>query len=215
VPTPGLDESARTAFESLGQRRRYAAGRTLFREGEASDRVFLIHSGRVKVVTVSAEGRELLLAVRGPGELIGEMSVLDGQPRSASAITLEPVEAFTVDAAGFTAFLEAAPATALSLLRVLTERLRDSDRALLQFSARDVSSRVAARLAALAMEHGEEVAGGTRITVPLTQAELASYTGASREAVSRALQQLREDGVVSTARRGIVVLDLDRLRAQM
>ena len=192
--------------------RRYRAGSWLFYEGDASDRVFIVRSGRVKIVDVTDDGREVILALCGPGTLLGELSAIDGEPRSAAAIALDPVEAVLVDSVDFVAWLDATPGAATAILRLMAGRLRMSDRRRVEFTALDVVGRVASRLVELADEYGEPEGAGVRIALPITQQDLAAYTGSSREAVSKALQSLRSRGLVETHRRGFSVLDLEGLR---
>jgi CRP/FNR family cyclic AMP-dependent transcriptional regulator len=195
-----------------GRARRFRRGATLFNEGDSSDHIALVTRGRVKVSYLTERGDEILLAVRGPGDLLGELSALDGQPRSATVTALEPVEAHVVGAVGFKAFLEAHPVVALRLLEMMARRLRDSDRVRVEFGAFDTLGRVARRLVELASAYGEPSKTGIRIALPLTQQELAGWIGSSREAVSKALRTLRNQGIVATRRGSIVVLDLDALR---
>jgi CRP-like cAMP-binding protein len=163
-------------------------------------------------VQVTADGREVLLGVRGKGELIGEWSVIDGLPRSASAVALEPVDAVQLDAVQFLGFLEASPKATLWMLRSVLARLRDSDRKRAEFASSDAAGRLARRLTELAERHGQPVDGGIRITLPLSQDELAGWTGASREAVAKALAQFRGRGWLSTERRRITLHDVDALK---
>jgi CRP-like cAMP-binding protein len=207
-----LDETARGELLARGIKRRYPAGATLFAEGDRSDRCFLLERGNVKIVQVTADGREVVLGVRGGGELIGDWSVIDGLPRSASAVALEPVEAVQLDAMQFLGFLEASPKATLWMLRSVLSRLRDSDRARAEFASSDAAGRLARRLAELADQHGQPVDGGVRITLPLSQEELAGWTGASREAIAKALAQFRNRGWLSTERRRITLHDLEALR---
>jgi CRP/FNR family cyclic AMP-dependent transcriptional regulator len=207
-----LDEAARAELLARGIRRRYQAGATLFAEGDRSDRCFLLQRGNVKIVQVTADGREVVLGVRGSGELIGDWSVIDGLPRSASAVALEPVDALQLDAMQFLGFLEVSPKATLWMLRSVLHRLRDSDRKRAEFAASDAAGRLARRLAELADEHGQPVDGGIRITLPLSQEELAGWTGSSREAIAKALAQFRSRGWLSTERRRITVHDVDALR---
>src|SRR3954469_22071081 len=206
-----LDDGARAELLARGIKRRYQAGATLFAEGDRSDRCFLLERGNVKIVQVTADGREVVLGVRGGGDLIGDWSVIDGLPRSASAVALEPVEAVQLDAMQFLGFLEVSPKATLWLLRSVLHRLRDSDRKRAEFASSDAAGRVARRLAELADQHGQPVDGGVRITLPLSQEELAGWTGASREAVAKALAQFRGRGWLSTERRRITLHDLDAL----
>jgi CRP/FNR family transcriptional regulator, cyclic AMP receptor protein len=169
-------------------------------------------SGRAKVSTTTEEGKEVILAFRGPGDLLGELSAIDGEPRSASVEAIEPVEALAVASADFRAFLTEHPSIALMLLETVTRRLRDADRKRVEYGAHDATGRVAARLVELAEQYGEQGPDGIRIGLPLTQEELAGWTGASREAVSKALQTLRSAGWVATERRRITIHDLEALR---
>lgn len=195
-----------------GIRRRYRRGAMIFSEGETSDRVMIVLEGRAKISHFTEDGREVVLAVRGPGDLLGELSAVDGEPRSATASAIDPVEALVVPAQDFLSFLQSQPRVATILLKTVTGRLRDADRKRIEFAAQDTLGRVAARLLELAERFGEDDAGAVRITVPLSQQELAGWTGSSREAVSKALQTLRRRGWVETHRRGVTVRDVESLR---
>lgn len=207
-----LTPDERRALLQLGRRRRFRRGAVLFREGERSDGVFLVLEGRVKVSYFTDAGREIVLSVRGPGDLLGELSTLDGEPRSASGIAMGTVEAVLVPAEAFLAFLEAHPRVSLALLRMLSRRLREATRRRIEYGAYDTLGRVARRLVELAREG--TLPAGTEIEIPLrlSQEELAGWVGASREAVSKALRVLRRRGWVATHRRGVVILDLEALR---
>jgi CRP-like cAMP-binding protein len=202
----------RAALTRRATSREYDRGVALFHEREASDRVVVIRSGRVKVASVTEDGREVVFAFRGPGDLLGELSAIDGRPRSATVSALEPVEALVVAASDFRGFLHQHPRVALLLLEMLSRRLRDADRKRVEFAAYDTVGRVAARLVELAGEHGRTAEAGLEITLPLSQDELAGWTGSSREAVSKALHTMRALGWVETARRRITVVDLEALR---
>ena len=197
---------------SLGGPRRHGPGSALFHEREPGDRVLVLLTGRVKLVTVTPDGHEVVLAIREPGDLIGEMSALDGEDRVATAIALEPVEVRAIPNAQFTGYLERTPGAALALARLLCRRLRDADHKRAEHLATDTVGRVSARLVELAERFGTETADGVRIDVPITQEELAGWTGSSREAVIRALRTLRELGLISTGRRSVTILDLGALR---
>ncbi|MGH2746434.1 MAG: Crp/Fnr family transcriptional regulator [Actinomycetota bacterium] len=198
-------------LKGRGRTRTWPRGANLFVEGDRSEHVALITSGRVKVSYYTEDGREIVLALREPGDLLGDQSGLDGGPRGASASALESVQALVIQADDFKAFLEEHPRVALLLLKMLSLRLRDADRKRIEFGAYDSVGRVARRLVELAERFGETSQEGIRITAPLSQQELAAWTGSSREAVSKALQTLRERGWIETHRRGITVVDLDAL----
>ena len=195
-----------------GHRRRLPTGTPLFLEGTRSDTVVLVISGRVKVFTSATDGTEVVLAVRGPGALLGELAAIDEQPRSASGLSMEPVEILTVGSREFTAFLHTHPRTMWLLLRLLTDRLRDADRKRAEFGVYDTPSRVARRLVELAERFGEPTESGIRITVPFTQDELAGWVGASLEGVAKALRDFRDRGYLHTQRRTVTVLDIEGLR---
>lgn len=201
-------------LRNRGVRRSFRRGAFLMTEGETSDHVIVLLSGRAKVSSYTAEGREVVLAVRGPGDLLGELSAFDGEPRLATVSALEPVEALIMPSERFTRFLEDHPRLAILLLETMTRRLRDSDRKRVEFGAYDTPGRVARRLIELVERYGENEGDNVRISLSLTQDELAGWTGSSREAVSKALREFRDRGWVTTGRRSIVVLDVDALRSR-
>jgi CRP-like cAMP-binding protein len=125
---------------------------------------------------------------------------------------LEPVDAVQLDAAQFLSFLEVSPKAAMWLVRSVLGRIRDADRKRAEFASSDAAGRLARRLAELAEDHGEQDGTDVRIVLPLSQEELAGWTGASREAVAKALAQFRSRGWLSTERRRITVHDLEALR---
>ena len=176
--------------------------------------MLVLLDGRAKVVALTPAGREVIVAVRGPGDLLGEMSAFDGEPRSATVATLEPVDALLVPGSAFAAFLERRPRVALVILRMVAGRLRYADAQQADFATHDVVGRVAHRLVELCERFGEPGADRIEIELPLSQEELAAWTGASREAVSKALQLLRSLRIVETRRRRVAVLDLEALRAR-
>ena len=199
-------------LRELGRRRRHVAGTALFREREPGDCVLVIVAGRVKLVTLTRDGHEVVLGIREPGDLIGEMSALNREDRTATAIALEPVEARAITVPDFIAFLESTPGAALALARLLCARLRDADRKRAEHLALDTLGRVAARLVELAERFGSPTADGVVVEVHITQEDLAGWTGSSREAVIKALRKLRELGLIATGRRSVTVLDLAALR---
>ena len=202
-------------LHAVGRVQRFAKGARLLSERQVGDRVMVLLAGRVKIVGVNATGRDVVFDFRVAGELVGELSAIDGAPRSGSVEALERVEALTILAPDFLAFFERHPRVMLHVMRMLCGRLRDADRKLSEFAAADSTGRVAARLLELAERFGEGGPDGTIIIeLPLTQEELAGWTGSSREAVARALQTMRELGWVHTARRRITICDQAALRAR-
>ncbi|MGH2811743.1 MAG: Crp/Fnr family transcriptional regulator, partial [Actinomycetota bacterium] len=199
-------------LERYGTRQTYNRGECIFHEGDPPERVFLILSGRVKVAWNTEDGREVILAVREAGDLLGELSAIDGDTRSATASVLEAVEVIAVQADAFKKFLEDHPRVSRLMIEMLSRRLRDADLKRIELSGMPAVRRVARRLLEMVERFGKSGEAGHRITLPLSQSELAAWTGVSREAVSKALQNLKARGIVETHRRGITVLALDELR---
>ena len=212
--TADTDLSAQDVADlcAAGRTRRYTRGDILMIEGSDPAEVFVLRRGRVKVSYETADGREVLLAVRAPGALLGELSAIDGEPRVATVSAIDDVEAVAVSVAQFHAFLRSHPDAAVALLRSLSRRLRESDRKRVEFAAWDTVGRVARLLLELAEQHGERTDGGVRINLPLTQQELAAWTASSREAVNKALRALRARGWVTTHRKAVVIVDVAALR---
>jgi CRP-like cAMP-binding protein len=209
-----LSEEDRAAFEVLGRLRRYDPGRVLILEGEHVGHVLLLLDGRVKVTSMTADGRELLLSVCGPGEIMGELAALGGerQPCSATVTTLDPVRAQVVPTKEFLDYVERHPKALLILTRAIIERLRAADRRRLEFGSYDAPGRVARLLVEMAEEHGRTTVAGIEIGLPLSQEELAGLITASRESVARSLTSLRRRGLITTGRRSVTVCDMDALR---
>lgn len=212
VPGGFLTEDEWRTLEASGRSRRFRPRQRLFREGEPGNHVLAILRGRVKVSVQTRSGREILLAVKEPGDLVGELSVIDGRPRSATATALDAVEALVVPAPAFTEFVEGHPRIAVRLLHTLAALVRDADQRSLDRDTGDVTCRVARRLVDLAERVGEHRGSGVEITLGLSQDDLAAWVGATREATSRALARLRADGCLTTGRQRIVLTDLTALR---
>lgn len=206
-----LDEAARAGLRSRAAARSWPAGATLFHEGDDADHVVVLTSGLVKAVAVSDDGQTATLALRGPGQVLGELAAVDGGTRSASVVAIEAVEALSIPVGVFREFLREQPGAALALLAGVADRLRDASRRQAEFGSLEATARVARMLAELGDSYGETVADGVRIDL-VSQDELASLCGASREAVARALRTLRSDDVVRTGRRTVTIRDMDRLR---
>ncbi|TDD67341.1 Crp/Fnr family transcriptional regulator [Actinomadura rubrisoli] len=216
-----LTSAERDDLESRGRIRDFDRGETLFTEGEQSSWVAVLLKGRVKAFSYREHGGEALLAVRGPGALLGEVAAIDGLPRSATVAALEPAQLLAVTAEEFMAFLQVHGRVSILIMRMLCQRWRDADRKRVEFGMFDATGRVAQRLVELAERfgvpyerRGQDPGSGqsVRITLNLSQEELAGWVGASREAVSKALRTLRRHGWIETGRRRVIVHDLQALR---
>jgi CRP-like cAMP-binding protein len=209
-----LDEPARKALLRAGTERFYRAARPVYDEGRSAQTLAVLLAGRVKVAITTRDGTDLLLALRGPGDLIGELSTLVGEDRSATVTAIDDVRLLVVPYGDFDDLLAIHPSMLATLVRTLVARVRESDLHRIELE-QDTDERLARQLIRLAERFGQaQPDGSVRIGLPLTQEELAGLTWASRGAVAEALRRLRAAGLVQTARRQIVVLDLDGLRAK-
>lgn len=212
-----LRPTERQALLALGRLTQYRTGDSLLVEGDRSRFVLVLHGGPVKVVVHASSGGEYLLGLRGRGDLLGEMSYLDSQPRSASVMALRSVQANKVCAEQFGVFLEEHSRAGYELSRYVVGRLRDADRSRLEVSTHDAAFRVTRLLRSLA--HGS-MTGSIRqwAIIPVTQGQLAQLAHAAEVTVHRVLRELRTRRMVCTAYRSIevpCVICLDLLLAEM
>jgi len=205
-----LDPDARAALLGLGRVRRYRRGATIVLQGARDDTVFVVLEGRVKITLDTPDGREVVLSVLGPGDLLGEWEAIDPElvTRAASEVALEPVECRVFTADDLCRFLVAHPAAALQLLRLTIRNFLTADRRRVDATALDASHRLAHFLVERADAQRE-----SELDIALTQEELASLLASSRESVVRALTVLRTRGLIETGRRQITIRDLEGLRA--
>ncbi|GIJ48977.1 Crp/Fnr family transcriptional regulator [Virgisporangium aliadipatigenens] len=202
----GLGATEMEVLRQAGTPRAYRPRATLVHQGDPSSHVLLLHEGWVKITSTSRSGEEAILALRGPGDVLGEMAAIDDGPRSATVIALVAVRAIVVSGERFVECLAQHPPVALSLLRHISANLRESDSRRLEFVSASSSGRIAALLLKLAREHGRRHGDAIVIQLPLTQRELALTAATSREVVARTLRTLRERDIVRTERQRIVVL---------
>ncbi len=207
-----LSVADRTSVESVGVPRLLDDGRYLFRQADPSAAVYIVMSGRLKLVRTAANGREILVEIRGVGELVGELGVIDGRERSAAARAMGHVELLTIDAVKFGDLLTGEASISNAVLKSLAARMRQTVERRVQAGVGDVRYQLCGRLLELIDEPEVRTNEPVDVESPLTQQELADWLGISRDAVVIALQRLRTDGVVETGRRKIRVLDLDQLR---
>ena len=189
------------AIASTGVVRSYPKNAILINEGDVGDSLYILLSGRVKVYASNAAGREVVIAFHGPGEYVGEMS-LDGSPRSASVLTLEPTTCALVTRASFRQFILAHPDFALHLIERLIQRVRLTTENVKSLALSDVYGRLVKLLLALAVERD----GNLVVPEKLTQQDIAERVGASRDMISRLLKDLIAGGYLSVQDRTITVL---------
>ncbi|MCK2242842.1 MULTISPECIES: Crp/Fnr family transcriptional regulator [unclassified Crossiella] len=200
-------------MRSAGTRRRFSPGAVIWSQGEPSQHVFVVLEGRIRVSTGSVAGREAVLAICGPGEIVGELSAVDGRTRSANVAAVDQVEVLVVPAARLDRLCEEHPRVAWAMLRVVADRLRQSDRRRSEYVDGSVAHRTVALLLDLAEQYGRPVAAGVEIALSISQQQLADTMSVSRESLARVLRELRDRRLVDTGRQRITVLDLPGLRA--
>jgi CRP/FNR family transcriptional regulator, cyclic AMP receptor protein len=210
----GLPTAALAPLGASLRRRRYAKGEAIFRQGDPGAALCIVESGRVKIALGSAEGKEFVLELMGPGDVFGELALLDGQARSADAVAAEETTLLLLPREAFLRAVEAHPRVALELLKALTGRLR-RDAAVIQDAAfLDVPTRIARALLRLA-EAPEE--GGDDAMTPawVTQTELARLVGATRESVNKWLGSYERQGLIRRRDGRIAVLRPDDLQRRV
>jgi CRP/FNR family cyclic AMP-dependent transcriptional regulator len=208
----GLDASSLQKIAVAARRRCFRQSEVIFRRDELGTVLYVIIRGKVKICLISPDGQEAALAVLSSGDCFGELAILDGQARSADAVALEPVEAFALRRADFHKAVMADPRIAIQVMQVLSQRLRQADEQIESLIFLDVYGRVAHKLLQLAEAYGVQTSEGVRIDLRLTQQELASLVGASRESVNKVMGYFTEKQYVSTDRHKITILRLADLR---
>jgi CRP/FNR family cyclic AMP-dependent transcriptional regulator len=194
----GLPFAELSRLATLMHHRTFPSRSSVITSGQPGEAVYVILQGSVKVSTIRPDGTEVILAVLGAGEVVGEMSLADSLGRSADVVTLEQSTFLWMDREAFRATVEEVPAMGRNLTQVLSRRLRLANTHSRMLSALDVPGRVAAQILALAREYGEpSPEGGTFIPIPLTQSDLAALIGGSRVRVNQALGHFRRHGAIS------------------
>jgi CRP/FNR family cyclic AMP-dependent transcriptional regulator len=198
-----FSEQQLSAVLAYVQHRRYPRNTLIVRAGDETDALYIILSGRVKVLIQDDEGHEVILSTLEPHEFFGEMGLLDDQPRSASVETLENCEMLRFSKTGFIACLKDNFDLAMIIIRNLVKRLRDADRSIESLALIDVYGRVARLL----LDHAIEIDGLWTVKQAPPKQEMARMIGASREMVSRVMKDLQQRGYIRTEKRKVILLD--------
>ncbi|MGH4016309.1 MAG: Crp/Fnr family transcriptional regulator [Pseudonocardiaceae bacterium] len=206
-----LGTEDRRALDAAGEVRRLVRGTVLCRQGHEPGQVFLIYSGRVEVFRDDPTGHRIVLARRGPGDIIGELSAIDRGSMSATVNAIDPTTSLVIAASRFATLCQTRPRIAWLLLKNTVARLRDSDAHRSQYRA-DVRQRTIMCLLELAESDAQGSHIGQTISLRLTQQDLADMVSASLVSVTRALEELRRLGALSTGR-GRILVDVDLLQA--
>ena len=207
----GVDPTAVEALSNALEPVEFPRAHVIFAEGEPGDRLYIIVSGKVKIGRRSADGRENLLAVFGPSDMFGELSIFDPGPRTSTATTVTELRAVTMDRAALHEWIGKRPEIADQLLRVIARRLRRTNNMLADLIFTDVPGRVAKALLQLAQRFGSQEAGMLRVTHDLTQEEIAQLVGASRETVNKALADFAHRGWLRLEGKSVLIQEPDRL----
>jgi len=207
-----LEEGELERFSRVAVPRSFPAGTRVFHEGDSSDACYIVKDGSFRVTREHSDGRAITLATLGPGEIFGELAMLDGDERSASAEALTDGELLALPANDVRSLLARHPEIALKLVAGLVRRLRAANVRLTKQSFQTVPSRVAGILAQLSREAEDGNGAGGEVTIRMNQTDLAQLAGTSRESVSRFLAELERAGVVRSGRGRVTVLDPPKLR---
>ena len=206
-----LDEATAASVRASMVSLKVSKGHTLFKEGDAADRLYVVADGKLKLGTASADGRENLLSILGPGDMFGELSLFDTGPRTATVTAVTDAKLFSLAHDQVISLITQHPKVGLYLLKRLAQRLRDTNEGLADLVFSDVPGRVAKEIIDLGERFGITKDDGLHVNHDLTQEELAQLVGASRETVNKALADFASRGWVRLEPRAVVVLDYERL----
>lgn len=206
-----LDAEAAAALRASMTEQSTPRGTVIFAEGQIGDHMYVVVEGKIKLGHASPDGRESLMAVLGPGEIFGELSLFDPGPRTATATALTDARVLALGNTSLRPWLAGRPEVAEALLAALARRLRRTNDALADLVFSDVPGRVAKALLDLADKFGEVTPEGTLVKHDLTQEELAQLVGASRETVNKALADFAQRGWIRVDQREVLLIGIDRL----
>ena len=210
----GLSDQQLEDLAELTLTRTFGRGEAIILAEEIGETFFVICGGQVKVSITHEDGREVILSLLGPGKVFGELSLLDGQPRSANVVALRETELITLSRSAFLQLILDTPPIATALLGELASRLRTTDQKIEGLALLDVTSRIARTLLQLGEDQGRETEVGTLVENRPTHQQLANMAGTTRETVSRVLKRLEAQGYISCKARTILILREDVERAE-
>jgi CRP/FNR family transcriptional regulator, cyclic AMP receptor protein len=207
-----LTDSDRQALARTATRRRYQRGDLIFQKDDPGQTLFIVASGSVRIYVPSSQGADLTLAVFGPGNFFGDLSLLDGRPRSASAAALTDTNVVALERSDFVALIRSRPEAAMSVLATVASRLRETDEMASDLAFLDVGGRLAKKLLDLAATNGVRRRDGVMLDMALTQEELANMIGVTRESVNRNLSLFRRIGLIGKEGRRFILRNPAGLR---
>jgi CRP/FNR family transcriptional regulator, cyclic AMP receptor protein len=207
-----LDESARRGLMSLGIQRSTGSSHAILREGVLESHVIVLDNALTKVTVAMADGRQALLAIRVSGDIVGEISALNGTPRSATVTTCRKSTIRIIQRNEFRTFLRSHPDAAMEIAGIVADRLRWANRRRVDFASYPVKVRLARVLWDIASAYGHREREGIVVDIQLTQAELATLCGAAEVSLQKALKDLRDADIIRTGYRQVIVRDASALR---
>ncbi|MDR1237791.1 MAG: Crp/Fnr family transcriptional regulator [Propionibacteriaceae bacterium] len=208
----GIDDAELADLRAASSTIRLNRGDVLFHQGDIGDTFYIVASGKMKMGRRATDGRESLIAILGPGEMLGELTLFDPGPRTATAVAVSEVELSVLSHAQLIAEIQAHPRLAIHLLSSLATRLRRTDEVIGDLVFCDVPGRVARTILDLTERFGVKAERGSHVRHELTQEELAQLVGASRETVNKALSGFAGRGWIRLEGKAMTVMDIERLR---
>ena len=185
----------------------------IYLPGDPGQSVFFINGGRIKISKVTRDGKELTLAYRGPGEIFGELTIVEGGPREEMAEAMESALVTELDRIEFDKVLKTESSVGYKLTKIVTQRRRELENKLEQLVFKDVNAKLAELLLRLAAEHGIEDSRGTLVAIKITHQEMANLIGSTRETVSLTLSQFKKKGFITNDGRKVILTDREGLKA--
>lgn len=210
-----MSDQAMRDMIALTQNKIFKVRSTIFNQGDEGESLYIILSGRVKISTMSSAGKETVLCFMGPGDVLGEIAVLDGDTRTASAVVIEETQTLILHQGAFLSFLEKHPKVALHIIKVLCGRLRKTDQFVEEMTTLQAGPRLAKALLRLADQYGRPAGtdGSVLINIKLSQANLGAHAGLMRENVNRQLKMWEEEGILRSESGMITLTQMHELKA--
>jgi CRP/FNR family transcriptional regulator len=197
---------------TIAVEKRYKKGEIVYYQGDKGYTLDIVKQGRLKVTILAEDGKEKTLAILSEGDIIGEVSLIDDRPRSATIEALEDCRLLSIRKEDFEKLLLQYPKISLEIAKVLSKRLRDADRSIEELAFYDVRTRVINILVSMGERYGRNTPNGIEIHTKFTHQELADLVGSSRETITRVLGELQENGLINVEKNKILIIDPERLK---
>ncbi|MGB9682107.1 MAG: Crp/Fnr family transcriptional regulator [bacterium] len=208
----GISEDAIRKILAIAKEKRYKKGEIIYYQGDISYTLDIIKKGKLKVTIMTEEGKEKILAILSEGDIIGEISLIDNRPRSATVEALEDCSLLSIKKEDFGKFLLEYPKISIEIARILSERLRDADRSIEELTFYDVRTRIISLLISLGERYGKPISNGIEIHIRFTHQELADLVGSSRETITRVLGELQENKIIRIEKDKILIIAPEKLK---